>query len=457
PAPGTPTSAPAPAASSPAAQQPQPTASAAPATTAAPSTEQSAAPAAPTLQSRSTGINWGLVGGIGTLLAAGLAGTLAVRRILQQRQRRAGQTIAQDDTPTTTEQTLVATSQPAGVELLDTVLRTLAHQAAENGQTLPALRGARLTEPDGITLLLDEPAKPIAPFTTGPDTRTWVLDRTATPIAADETADVQAAPYPGLVTIGADERGLLLADLTTCRVLLLDGTHEEVLEVARALALELGTCGWTDYSEILTEGLGTRLAGLLPQGRIRTMPHLPAVAADLGELLLEAHQSGEQVLPWLLIAAGGHAEDDVIQLADALSAARDLQTAVVLPATAHTRRTFPHAEILDTTRDQQALLALLETPVTLHRDSDEPSRDSVTYIQLSLQEPEPATGAWGFAEDHGQAAVTGKPLTVRVTSADADAAQDPGNPFPALLAGITPTQAAPPATVPATAAAPSAD
>ncbi|MFD3328602.1 LysM peptidoglycan-binding domain-containing protein [Streptomyces sp. NPDC058701] len=458
PAPGTPTSAPAPAASSPAAQQPRPTASAAPtpATTAAPSTEQSTAPAAPTLQSRSTGINWGLVGGIGTLLAAALAGTLAVRRILQQRQRRAGQTIAQDDTPTTTEQTLAATSQPAGVELLDTVLRTLAHQAAENGETLPALRGARLTEPDDVTLLLDEPAEPIAPFTTGPDTRTWVLDRTATPTAADEAADVQA-PYPGLVTIGADERGLLLADLTTCRMLLLDGTDEEVLEVARALALELGTCGWTDYSEILTEGLGTRLAGLLPQGRIRTMPHLPAVAADLGELLLEAHQTGEQVLPWLLIAAGDHAEGDVIQLADALSAARDLQTAVVLPATAHTRRTFPHAEILDTTRDQQALLAPLETPVTLQRVSDAQYRDYVHALQVSLQEPEPATGAWGFAEDHGQAAATGKPLTVRVTSADADAAQDPGNPFPALLAGITPTQAAPPATVPTTAAAPSAD
>ncbi|MER5870517.1 LysM peptidoglycan-binding domain-containing protein [Streptomyces sp. NPDC002044] len=458
PSPGAPVPVPAPAASSPAAQVPQPTGSAAPTTTAAPSTEQSAAPATPTptLQSRSTGLNWGLVGGIGTLLAAALTGTLAVRRILQQRQRRAGQTIAQNDTPNATEQTLAATSQPAGVELLDAVLRTLAHQAAENGQTLPALRGARLTETDGVTLLLDEPAEPIAPFTTGPDTRAWVLDRTATPTAADDAADVQA-PYPGLVTLGADDLGLLLADLTTCRVLLLDGTDEEVLEVARALALELGTCGWTDYSEILTEGLGTRLAGLLPQGRIRTMPHLPAVAADLGELLLEAHQSGEQVLPWLLIAAGDHAEDDVIQLADALSAARELQTAVVLPATAHTRRIFPHAEILDTTRDQQALLAPLETPVTLQRVSDEQYRDYVHALQVSLQEPEPATGAWGFAEDHGQAAATGKPLTVRVTSADAYAAPNPGDPFPALLAGLTPTAATPPASPPAAAAVPSAD
>lgn len=254
--------------------------------------------------------------------------------------------------------------------------------------------------------------------------------------------DVQA-PYPGLVTLGADDQGLLLADLTTCRVLLLDGTDDEVLEVARAIALELGTCRWTDYSEILTTGLGTRLAGLLPQGRIRTMPHLPAVAADLGELLLEAHQSGEQVLPWLLIGAGNHADTDVIQLADALSTARHLQTAVVLPATDSTRRAFPHAEILDAAHGKQTVLALLETPVTLQRVTDEQYREYVHALEVSTEEPAPATGPWEFSEDHGSAAATGKPLTVRVTSAEA--AQDPGNPFPALLAGAATSMSVDPA------------
>ncbi|WP_328965610.1 LysM peptidoglycan-binding domain-containing protein [Streptomyces virginiae] len=432
-APGASTSAPAPATTT-TAPVPSPH-------TPVPEASPSGAQHAAELTSRTVGINWALVAGVGTLLAASLAGALGVRRILQQRRRRAGQTIAQDAEPTRLEQTLAATSEPVGVELLDTVLRTLAHHAADHNRELPGLRGARLSEAEGVTLLLDEPAEALAPFISGPDPRTWILDPQATLMSTEDLQDGQA-PYPGLVTLGADDTGLVLADLTTCRVLLLEGSPDEVLAVARALALELGTCTWTDYSEILTAGLGTRLAGLLPQGRIRTMPHLPAVAADLGELLLEAHQSGEQVLPWLLIGAGDHAETDVIQLADALSTARDLLTAVVLPATEDTRRAFPHAETLSTVPDQQALLAALEIPVTLQRVTDEQYREYVHALQVATEEPAPATGPWEFAEDHGQAAAAGIPLTVRVTSADAS--PDPGNPFPALLAGAVP----PPASAP---------
>ncbi|MFJ3840578.1 LysM peptidoglycan-binding domain-containing protein [Streptomyces sp. NPDC090054] len=379
-------------------------------------------------------VNWALVGGVGTLLAASLAGALGVRRILQQRTRRAGQTIAQDADPTDTEQVLEAAAEHEGVELLDQVLRALARQAAEDDVELPTLRGAHLTA-DGITLLLDEPATAIAPFLAGDDARTWILDGKAVLPSADDLADVQA-PYPGLVTLGASADGLLLADLTTCRVLLLDGTEEEALEVGRALALELGTCAWTDYNEILTTGLGSRLAGLLPQGRIRSMPHLPAVAADLGELLLEAHQNGEQALPWMVIGAGDHDEDHVTQLADALAAARDLFTAVVLPATPATRRAFPHAEMLDTTRDTEARLDPLDLPVTLQRVTDEQYRQYVHALQVTTEDANGATGAWEFTESHDQAAAAGTPLTVRVTSEDAT---DPGKPYAALLAGLNPS------------------
>ncbi|MCY0923429.1 MULTISPECIES: LysM peptidoglycan-binding domain-containing protein [unclassified Streptomyces] len=428
------------------AAKPNPAASTSP-KAAAPATP-AAAPAAPRAQLTGSSVNWVLVAGIGTLLAASLAGALGVRRILQQRQRRAGETIAQDSVPTEVEQVLDAAAEPQGIDFLDRALRALAHQAGEDGISLPALRGARLTA-DGITLLLDEPADPVAPFTTGPEARTWALDPAAVLPTVEELGDVHA-PYPGLVTLGADDDGLLLADLTTCGVLLLDGTSDEVLEVARALALELGTCRWTDYSEILTTGLGARLSGLLPQGRIRTMPHLPAVATDLGELLLEAHQSGEQVLPWLMIGAGEHDEEHVTQLADALAAARTLHTAVVLPATATARRAFPHAEILDTTRDQSTRLEPLDLPVTLQRITDEQYRQYVHALTVSAEEAEPATGAWEFVENHDQAAASGQPLTVRITSQDA---QDPGNPFPALLAGLpTPTPSPTAATIPAPAA-----
>ncbi|MFD9418182.1 LysM peptidoglycan-binding domain-containing protein [Streptomyces goshikiensis] len=391
------------------------------------------APSATTIPADETAgshVNFTLIAGIGTLLAASLAGTLGIRRILQQRERKAGQTIAKDEEPTELEQLLSATSGPAGIELLDRVLRTLAHHAATDGRDLPALRGARL-DASGVTLLLDEPAPPVAPFTAAPNTRTWTLDPTAELLTAEELADVQA-PYPGLVTLGANSDGLVLIDLMTCRVLLLDGTDEAVLEVARAVALELGTCAWTDYSEILTTGLGARLTGLLPQGRIRAMPHLPAVAADLGELMLEAHQSGEQVLPWLAVGAGDMEGEHLVQLADALAAGRTLDTAVVLPATAAARRCFPHAEVLNVARGQDATVAVLETSVDLQRITDEQYRQYVHALQVSTQEPQAAAGQWANAEDHDQAAAGGAPLTVHAVG---DESLDPGNPFPALLAG----------------------
>lgn len=440
--------APSPAPSKPSAQTPAPTepASTAPlprqaTPTPVPSPSDAPATAAPQTVATSNSVNWTMTAGIGTLLAASLAGALGVRRILQQRRRRAGETIAQDSDPTTLEQFLGAAGTLADAELLDRLLRTLAHQADAAGRTLPALRGAHLAT-DVITLLLDEPAEPITPFAAGPDTLTWILDNQTVLPSATDLQDVEA-PYPGLVTLGSTDDGLLLADLMTCRVLLLDGSPDEVLEVARALALELGTCKWTDYSEILTAGLGTRLAGLLPQGRVRTMPHLPAVAADLGELLLEAHQSGEQILPWLLIGAGDHDEEHVTQLAEALAAARTLQTAVVLPATPAARRVFPHAEILDATPDQDTRLDPLGLPVTLQRVTDEQYRQYLHALTVSTKDPVPATGAWGFAENHEQPAATGQPLAVRVTSADA---QDPGNPYPALLAGLGPAPAPQPTT-----------
>ncbi|UQW99142.1 LysM peptidoglycan-binding domain-containing protein [Streptomyces sp. RerS4] len=440
----TPSSAPAPATTQPtAAPSPAtPSTTATPPTAASPSASvpqqaptptTSGTPAAPSTERarEAVSVNWALVAGIGTLLAASLTTALAVRRILQQRRRRAGQTIAQDTDPTELEQVLVATGEVGGVELLDRLLRALAHQAATDQRDLPALRGALLSGKE-VRLLLDEPADPIAPATTGGNSRTWILDPRAALPDDGVLREVQA-PYPGLVTLGSHEDGLLLADLTTTRVLLLDGTPDEVLEVARALALELGTCAWTDYSEILTAGLGSRLAGLLPQGRIRAMPHLAAVATDLGSVLLEAHQAGEQALPWILVAAGDHDPDHLTQLADALAAARDLKTALVLPAGDAARRAFPHAELLDVTTGSPARLDSVDLPVTLQRITDDQYRQYVHALTVSTQDPQPATGPWGFAEPHEQPAGSGQPLTVRVTTATATA-NDPGNPFPALLA-----------------------
>ncbi|MFH9698585.1 LysM peptidoglycan-binding domain-containing protein [Streptomyces globisporus] len=430
----------------------QPTKSPAPAPS-TPAAQESAAPA-PTAQapqhgdtaSDSDGVHQdALAAGIGALLAASLAGTLAVKRILQQRRRRAGETIAIDADPTPLEQVLNTQGGPTGVALLDTALRTLASSAQAEERELPVLRGARVSDRT-IELILDEPTDPLTPFIQGSSAGRWVLDAKATLLDVDNGADVPAAPYPGLVTLGATENGdLLLADLLHTEALLLDGTADDVLAVGRAMALEAGTCGWTDHTEIMTVGLGARLATLLPRGRVRPLPHVSAVVADLGALLLEVHQQAgdtdmPEPLPWILVCAGDVDAEQAWQLADAFSAARDLPIAIVLPANDATRAAFPAAECIPTAPGTPVTLPQLgDEPVQLQRLTDEQYRQYLHALQVAEEPAEPATGTWQLAEAHEQTAAAPRPepdplLRIRTSGSEADS--DPGAPFPALLASV---------------------
>ncbi|MEU5561457.1 LysM peptidoglycan-binding domain-containing protein [Streptomyces globisporus] len=430
----------------------QPTKSPAPAPS-TPAAQESAAPA-PTAQapqhgdtaSDSDGVHQdALAAGIGALLAASLAGTLAVKRILQQRRRRAGETIAIDADPTPLEQVLNTQGGPTGVALLDTALRTLASSAQAEERELPVLRGARVSDRT-IELILDEPTDPLTPFIQGSSAGRWVLDAKATLLDVDNGADVPAAPYPGLVTLGATENGdLLLADLLHTGALLLDGTADDVVAVGRAMALEAGTCGWTDHTEIMTVGLGARLATLLPRGRVRPMPHVSAVVADLGALLLEVHQQAgdtdmPEPLPWILVCAGDVDAEQAWQLADAVSAARDLPIAIVLPANDATRAAFPAAECIPTAPGTPVTLPQLgDEPVQLQRLTDEQYRQYLHALQVAEEPAEPATGTWQLAEAHEQTAAAPRPepdplLRIRTSGSEADS--DPGAPFPALLASV---------------------
>ncbi|WP_435972246.1 hypothetical protein [Streptomyces sp. Qhu_M48] len=232
------------------------------------------------------------------MLAAGsLLATLGLKRMLQRRRRRPGELPATTDT--TTEQNLHAAADPGSLELLDLALRTLVHHATEHGLQLPAVAGARITartvelllpapETDGDADETDTTAP--APFTQESPGR-WTLDRTE-PLLDPETAAHVPAPYPGLITLGTDPDGNhLLINLTLSRVLLLDGTPDAVRDTARVLALEAATSTWSDHSEIITVGLDDQLPSLLPQSRMRAVPHLKAARTDLAELLLEQRQT----------------------------------------------------------------------------------------------------------------------------------------------------------------------
>lgn len=382
-----------------------------------------------------------LVAGIGALLAASLAGALGVRRILQQRRRRAGETIAIDSDPTRLEQVLNTAGEPASAALLDTALRTLASQSGSGtDRELPVIRGARITGSTVHLLPDDKAATAPAPFTGSGEPGTWALDPTATLLDEAAAQDVPA-PYPGLVTLGATEQGdLLLVDLLKT-VLLLQGEPDDILAVTRALALEAGTAGWTDHTEIVTVGLGSRLATLLPKGRVRTMPNLQSVVADLGALLVEVHQQDEAApdpLPWILVCAGDVDGEQVWQLADAVSAARQLPIAVVLPANDATRQAFPDADLLSAAPQTPVALPHLTGcgPVELQRLSDEQYRAFIHALEVTEEPAQPATGGWKLSEDHAHAATT--PRTGAHTVYLDEGGTDPGNPFPALLASASP-------------------
>ncbi|MFE1824016.1 hypothetical protein ACFW9S_34105 [Streptomyces anulatus] len=211
------------------------------------------------------------------------------------------------------------------------------------------------------------------------------------------------------------------------------------------MALEAGTCEWTDHTEIMTVGLGTRLATLLPRGRVRPLPHVSAVVADLGALLLEVHQqTGDtdmpEPLPWILVCAGDVDAEQAWQLADAVSAARDLPIAIVLPANDTTRAAFPAAENITTAPGTPVTLPQLgEEPVQLQRLTDEQYRQYLHALQVAEEPAEPAAGTWQLAEAHEQTAAAARPEPhplLRIRTSDGEAAIDPGSPFPALLASV---------------------
>ncbi|MFE6164074.1 hypothetical protein ACFQ7F_34745 [Streptomyces sp. NPDC056486] len=338
------------------------------------------------------------VAGIGLLLAGCLLAALGVKRLLQRRRRKPGETIAMPAEGVRLEQVLEASAEPGSVDLLDRALRTLGHHAARQNLDLPAVRGARVTART-VELLLDtEAAEPLAPFTAAADGR-WKLDETHPLLTSTEAHDTPA-PYPGLVTLGTEPDGSqMLLNLPAVRCLLLDGDDEDVRDTARVIALEAATSAWCDHAEILTVGLGSELPALLPQGRMRVVPHLRAAQSELGELLLDYHQQTQDdeqpdPLPWLLICAAEATPHDAQHLADALATARDLPVALVLPAKG-ARGAFPDAECLTAGAEAPQRLDALDSDVIARGSlTQEEYREFLEVLHTAEEPARAAEGSW---------------------------------------------------------------
>ncbi|MFI1169166.1 LysM peptidoglycan-binding domain-containing protein [Streptomyces sp. NPDC020801] len=376
-------------------QEPAPTAS-----SSAPS-KTTETPPSPTAEPADGGSDSPVIGvregaGIGMLLAGCLLVTVSVKRLLQRRRRRPGETIAIADEPTSVEKALDASAEPASVDLLDGALRALARQAEQQGRPLPAIRGARVTA-HTVELLLatDTGDQALAPFTAAGAGR-WTL--ATRDFLDDETLPSLLAPCPGLVTLGTDLDGNhLLLNLPAVRVLLLDGDDDAVRDTARVIALEAATSTWSDHAEILTIGLGDELPALLPQGRLRVVPHLGAAQSDLGELLLEHHQRDEDEdmppLPWLLICAAQARETDAHQLADALAMAHNVPVALVLPAK-DANGAFPDAVRLTVGTDTPQHLDVLDSDLITQSLTEEEYREFLDVLHTAQEPARPAEGPW---------------------------------------------------------------
>ncbi|MER6851640.1 LysM peptidoglycan-binding domain-containing protein [Streptomyces flaveolus] len=387
-----------------------------------------------------------IVLGAGALLAAAVTGALALRRTLQRRRRKPGETIAIAGETSPAEAQLAAAAEPGGAARLDVALRTMAHQAAQQGDGagVPVVRAARIGARTIHVLSEDLAQKPLAPFVSGKD-GWWVLDADAVLLDEDAARDVPA-PCPGLVTLGSTGKGdLVLLNLARTSALLLDGNPVHITEVCTSLALELGMSPWASDVEVVAIGFGENLPQLLPTARIAHMQQPTHALRDLAERLLEAHQLPDTAhQPYLLLCASVLDADTAFAFADVIDKAGDVPVTLVAPASTAAPH-FPDAEILNASLSTPQTLDAAGQEVTVQRLEHAAYLQITTALHVAAQPAHEAEGAWKDVPDEptsvdqrAQEAQRDAPGPVAdsgdAVPQDAEAGSDV---FPALLAAAT--------------------
>ncbi|MDX3370280.1 LysM peptidoglycan-binding domain-containing protein, partial [Streptomyces sp. ME02-6987-2C] len=396
-------------------------------------------------------LNLRIVFGSGALLAAAVTGALTLRRTLQRRRRKPGETIAIAAEPSPAEAQLAAAAEPGGAARLDLALRTMAHQATrqDGGTGMPVVRAARIGDRT-LHLLPEDLSPPPAPFVPG-EGGWWVLNADAVLLDEDAARDVPA-PCPGMVTIGSTEKGdLILLNLARVPALLLDGNPVHITEVCTSLALELAMSPWAGDIEVVTVGFGEDLPQLLPTARIAHMRHPAHALRDLTERLLEAHQLPDTAhQPYLLLCASVLDADTAWQFADLIDKA-GIPITLVAPASTAAPH-FPDAEILNASLNTPQPLEPAGQEVTVQRLEHAAYLQITTALHMAAQPAHEAHGAWTDVPDEpthreqsdqaqqptGPGPVTTEPDDTVTQDAEAEAeAEADGEVFPALLAAAT--------------------
>ncbi|WP_406190979.1 LysM peptidoglycan-binding domain-containing protein [Streptomyces sp. NBC_01017] len=428
---------------------PGPTASASAVSPSAESSGSAAASSAPTASDApatapaGSPLNLRTVLGAGALLAAAVTGALALRRTLQRRRRKPGETIAIAPETSTAEAQLAAAAEPGGAARLDRALRTLAHQPArpESLGGLPSLRAARIGARALEVLPEDLSQEPSAPFVPGKG-GWWVLPSDAV-LLDEEAAREVPAPYPGLVTIGSTAAGdLLLLNLAQVPALLLDGNPVHITELCTSLALELAMSPWANEVEVVTIGFGDDLPQLLPTARIAHMRQAEHALRDLSERLLETHQMPEtQRHPYLLLCAASLDADTAWQFADVISRSGTVPVTLVAPASSAAPH-FPEAELLNASVGEPQHLDHAGIDITVQRLEHAAYLQITTALTLSGQPAHPAEGHWQDVPDEPDRTAQPQPpapkdLIAPTSPSFATAPDGRSEAFPALVAATT--------------------
>ncbi|MFF1714655.1 hypothetical protein [Streptomyces sp. NPDC058268] len=394
-----------------------------------PSAPASPAPSTPAGAQESSSLLNARTVGVLSSLAAAVTLALSMRRILQRRRAKPGELIAMPEEISPAEAQMAQAAEPEGPVRLDRALRTLAAHTTREGEPLPELRGARITD-SGVQVLpedLQADADPVPPFTTSAG-GWWVCEDTAELLDEQAAAQIDA-PYPGLVTIGADESGhLVLLNLPQAGVLLLNGERHQVEEVLTSLALELGMSPWATEVEVVAVGFGEGLNHLLPTSRIAYMRESAHAARDFAERLLEAHQEQDEArTPYLILCASELTADSAWQLAETFDKASGVLKVALLTPASSAHLLFEQTETIDAASDQPQRIDILGTTVTLQRLQRQAVDEITAALAVSGQDAHPAKGAWRHVPSESQTSQAARnAAAARQLDEAGDAVRGPG-------------------------------
>lgn len=224
--------------------------------------------------------------GSGVFLAGGLFLALVARKSHQFRTRRSGRTIARTPDALIETERAVRTAGSAGgeaAEFLDLALRDLAARLRSSAGDMPEVQAARITEAHLDLMIGASATDPPAPWTVVDEGACWKLARDHRPAGADI-----AAPYPTLVSVGADgDGGTWLVDLEAAGFLHVVGDQSAATDLVRFMAAELAMNPWANTVDVALCGVATELIPLNPTRLAE------AAEPDIGKLTKSARRIRE--------------------------------------------------------------------------------------------------------------------------------------------------------------------